>query len=167
MATRHLQKTYGMSARNQLSAATDRTATGARAALESFYYALNHGDFDVLSAVWADDPLALLNNPLGGSLYGSEITDLYRGVLRGAARLNIEFGSIIEYAGPDHVVFAGRETGSYVDPSGNELALAIRTTRYFRFDADAGRWAMLHHHGSIDDPRALRDYQHAARTVAG
>jgi ketosteroid isomerase-like protein len=161
MANRVLPQTFGAGARNQLRRAGDRSAVGARAALETFYYALNQRDFDALAAVWSGDPLALLYNPLGGSVHGTEITDLYRRVLHGAARFEIEFGSIVEYIGPDQAVFAGRETGRYIDQSGAQTPLAIRTTRYFQYDVERGRWSMAHHHGSIDDPDALRAYQQA------
>jgi hypothetical protein len=44
---------------------------------------------------------------------------------------------VIAYHGKGDAVFAGRETGSY------------------------GHWRQYHHHGSIDDPGALRAYQQA------
>ena len=58
-------------------------------------------------------------------------------------------------------VFAGRETGQFTDPGGRGVPLRIRTTRVFAYDQAAGRWGQVHHHGSIDDPDALRDYQDA------
>ncbi|GLI00602.1 hypothetical protein Pa4123_58780 [Phytohabitans aurantiacus] len=58
-------------------------------------------------------------------------------------------------------MFAGRETGSYTTGDGTTVPLEIRTSRYFRYEN--GRWRQYHHHGSIDDPDALRDYQRAIR----
>jgi hypothetical protein len=39
------------------------------------------------------------------------------------------------------------------------LDLRIRTTRWF-VKSD-GRWRQLHHHGSIEEPALLADYQRA------
>lgn len=155
---------YGPSSRNLLPEAASRDLPGAYAALESFYYALNQRDLDVLTAVWSADPQAQLNNPLGGILRGGQaIADLYRGIFEGPVRLTVTFGDFVTYSGPDHAVFAGRETGHY-EVGSTQVPLAIRTTRYFRYDEPAGRWTQLHHHGSIDSPEALALYQ---RAVAG
>ena len=59
------------------------------------------------------------------------------------------------------MVFAGREAGSYPAADGTTVPLDIRTSRYFRYSG--GRWLQYHHHGSIDDPDALRAYQQAIR----
>jgi DnaJ C terminal domain len=42
----------------------------------------------------------------------------------------------------------------------------IRTSRVFSYDFQAGRWEHVHHHGSIDDPAALRAYQEAGRATS-
>ncbi len=151
---------YGTKARNRLVDASDPTADGARAALESFYYALNQRDITVLGSVWSEHPLAQLNNPLGGILRGgSAIIALYRRIFDGSARLQVELADIVEYVGKDHVVFAGRETGTYAVADDTPVPLSIRTTRYFRYDEGISRWTQFHHHGSIDDAEALRAYQ--------
>jgi len=51
-------------------------------------------------------------------------------------------------------VFAGREVGTYSGAGGPSTPLEIRTSRFFAYYG--GRWVQLHHHGSIDDPDALR-----------
>jgi hypothetical protein len=84
---------------------------------------------------------------------------LYDRVFHGPTRVTVTFGDIVEYAGDRHAVFAGRETGGYTVPGAAAVPLAIRTTRYFRYDE--GRWAQFHHHGSIDDAAALAAYQAA------
>jgi SnoaL-like domain len=158
----HVDAEYGPRARNRLAEATSPDLDGARAALESFYYAFNHRDPEVLEQVWVRDPLVQLNNPLGGMLRGADdIARLYRRVFRSPARVEVTFGDIVEYRAADMVVFAGRETGRVGEPAGRSAALHIRTTRVFAFDRPAGRWGQVHHHGSIDDPGALRDYQEA------
>ncbi|AHH97207.1 YybH family protein [Kutzneria albida] len=150
------ERRYGLDSTDRLTEATAPGPEGARAALESFYYALNSRDGAVLSQVWADNPLVQLNNPVGGILHGRQAVDeLYARIFRGALRVRVTFSEVVEYLGERHAVFAGRELGSY----GDGVPLAIRTTRYLRYDQ--GRWSQFHHHGSIDDPAALLAYQRA------
>jgi ketosteroid isomerase-like protein len=152
----------GPGSRNRLHEASDPSGTGAMAALETFYYTLNNHDLDVLRADWADSPLAQLNNPVGGILRGSDaISGLYGKIFGGAVRVQVTFSDVIAYHGVEHALFAGRETGSYTAAGGGgaPVGLEIRTSRYFRYQD--GRWRQYHHHGSIDDPAALRAYQQA------
>lgn len=161
----HPDTEYGPGARNQLAEATSPDPRGARAALESFYYALHHRDPDVLRHVWVGDPLVQLNNPLGGMLRGADdIARLYECIFNSPAHVEVTLGDIVEYQVGDMVVFAGRETGQFTDLAGRGVPLRIRTTRVFIYDQGAGRWGQAHHHGSIDDPDALRDYQQAVAT---
>jgi ketosteroid isomerase-like protein len=154
---------FGPDSVNRLAETADPSVRGARAALESFYYAWHHRDADTLRAVWSDDPLAQLDNPVGGILRGGDaIAGLYQQAFAKAADVRVTFGDVIAYHGQGDAVFAGRETGSYATPDGAPTPLEIRTTRYFRY-AD-GRWRQYHHHGSIDDPDALRAYQQAIRS---
>jgi ketosteroid isomerase-like protein len=153
-------KAYGAESRDRRDKMQAHDFDGARAALESFYYALNHQDLEALAYNWTDDALAQLNNPLGGILRGRDaIRDLYDRILSGGVLVQVTFGDIVEYIGEDHALFAGRETGTYTVRRQEPRALAIRTSRYFRYSGR--RWRQYHHHGSIDDPELLRSYQHA------
>ncbi len=153
---------FGADARNRIDASSNAEPEGFVAALESFYYALAHRDAEVLALVWSDDDLAQLNNPLGGILRGGQaIVDLYRRIFSGRARLDIEFGDFVQYLGEDHALVAGRESGTYTMEGSAPVQLSIRTSRYFRYDSDRGRWRQFHHHGSIDVPAALAAYQEA------
>ena len=151
---------FGPQARNRLDEATDPGRDGAVAALETFYYALNNRDLDALSAVWSQDDLAQLNNPVGGILRsGQAVTDLYRRIFRGRLGLTVTFTDAVTYWWDGAVVFAGREIGEYNGPDGTRVPLTIRTSRVFGYEAQ--RWLQVHHHGSIDRPEELAAYQKA------
>jgi ketosteroid isomerase-like protein len=153
---------FGPDSVNRLAETGDESEQGAWAALESFYYAWHHRDADALRAVWSDHPLAQLDNPVGGILRGGDaITGLYEKALASPADIRVTFGDVVAYYGDGDAVFTGREVGSYISPDGTTIPLEIRTTRYFRYDD--GHWRQYHHHGSIDDPGALRAYQEAIR----
>ena len=153
---------FGADARERLDDAAQATAAGALAALETFYYALNRRDANVLAQVWAAHPLAQLNNPLGGILRGgTDIVEFYERVFAGRARLEIEFADVVQYLGEQHALFAGRESGTYTLDGSEPTPVQIRTSRYFRYDPSRGRWLQFHQHGSSDDPQALADYRHA------
>lgn len=155
---------FGPSSRNRLEDAEDPQSDGAIASLETFYFALNNADLDVLAAVWSDDELAQLNNPVGGIIRsGAAIVDLYRRIFVSGMNVQVRFTDAATYLAQNTALFAGREIGTYLDADGTESVLQIRTTRFFTWHADAGRWRLLHHHGSIDQPDELHRYQQAAR----
>jgi ketosteroid isomerase-like protein len=153
---------FGPEARNRLAETSDPSVTGAEAALESFYYALNSRDLDALRIDWSSNPLTQLNNPVGGIHRGSDsIAGLYERVFGGRLNVQVTFHDVIAYVGERHALYTGRESGGYTARSGEFVPLEIRTTRYFRYED--GHWRQYHHHGSIDDPEALRAYQQAVR----
>jgi ketosteroid isomerase-like protein len=155
---------FGPDARNRLDEGRDPGHDGAVAALETFYHALNNADLDVLRAVWSSDPLAQLNNPVGGIVRsGDAIADLYRRIFAGGMGVQVTFTDAATYLGAGTAVFAGREVGSYNGRDGERVPLRIRTSRVFAWHPEQGRWLQVHHHGSIDDPDALAAYQAAAR----
>ncbi len=153
---------YGPASEMRLQETRGEGIAGARAALETFYYALNHQDAASLEAVWGDDPSVVLYNPLGGIVRGrAEITALYQKMFDSGRGVEIGFNVVDELVGSDYALFVGRETGSYLGAGGSRVPLAIRTTRFFRHTD--GVWRQYHHHGSIDDPDALARYQAAVR----
>lgn len=151
---------YGRDARQRLGETAAPTLDGARAAIETFYFAFNRRSAQTLRAIWLDHPLVQLNNPLGGVLRGIEpIAELYGRIFDGPAQVWVELSDIVEFALDDVAVFAGRERGELV--LGDEhVPLAIRTSRVFAFVPAIG-WRQVHHHGSIDDPELLGRYQAA------
>lgn len=152
---------YGRDARDRLAEASGPTVEGARAALETFYRAFNGVDLALLARVWVDDPLAQLNNPLGGLLHGhAAIAELYGRVFAGPGSAWVELFDVVEGHGDGWAVFMGRERGEY-RRDGVVVPLAIRTSRLFAFDRGRGGWRQVHHHGSIDAPSRLAAYQRA------
>jgi hypothetical protein len=154
---------FGPDARNCLAEAADPGPAGAHAALETFYHAFNRASLELIRAVWLDDPLAQLNNPLGGMLRGrGAITELYARIFAGPVKPWVQFEDIVVMTlGVATVIFAGRERGAY----GN-LDLDIRTTRCFQYMPSAGGWRQVHHHGSIDSPELLRQYRDAVTAAS-
>ena len=158
---------FGPHARNRLTQAADPAPAGAVAALETFYYALNHRDIDAMASVWSTDELAQLNNPVGGiQRGGAEAVTLYRRIFASEIRVEVTFGDAVTYQQPTTAVFAGHESGTYAVAGQAPIPLEIRTSRFFSYDDSVGRWVQLHHHGSVDDPDALRAYQRALLSTA-
>lgn len=128
-------------------------------ALIAFYRAFNHADLDGLAANWADSDLPSMNNPIGGIRRGwPSIREGYARLFSGRATVRVELHDFTDQGGEDWHLFAGRERGTCATPAGR-LELRIRTTRWFV--RIGGIWRQLHHHGSIDEPALLADYQRA------
>lgn len=155
---------FGPSARNRLNDLGTPGISGAVAALETFYYALNRADLPVLSSVWWSHRLTQLDDPLGGIVRSTtEIVDVYRRSLGLGMDVEVTFTDAATYDLGTAVVFTGRECGAYRRSDGRRVPLDVRASRLFGWDTRRHRWAQLHHHGSIDDPFDLADYQSTAR----
>ena len=161
MQTGKLLQTFGIKASNRLDKANVISIEGAIACLESFYYAFNNKNIDVLRDVWYNNELAQLNNPLGGVIRGiNPITELYNNIFQSNASVTVELQNIIYYHEINTIVFAGVEKGEFKK---NDLTipLTIRTTRCLGYIREQHRWYQLHHHGSIDDADLLKQYKEA------
>lgn len=132
---------------------------GALDALIGFYRAFNGRDLAGLAANWAEGDLPSMDNPIGGIRRGWQaISEGYSKLFDGPARVQVAFHDFTSQGGDDWRLFVGREKGT-CETGGITLDLRIRTTRWFtRID---GVWRQLHHHGSIDEPALLADYQRA------
>lgn len=151
---------FGPESRNRLGETADPSPHGAEAALETFYYAWHCRDAPALRAGWSASPFAQVDSSLGGIVRGGEaIAGLYRRAAASPLNVRLTFEDVIAFYGASDVVYAGRETGSYTARDGSAVPVEIRSTRYFRYEG--GHWRQYHHHGSIDDPDALRAYQQA------
>jgi ketosteroid isomerase-like protein len=136
--------------------------TEPRGALGEFYRAFNGRDLALMQSNWEQSDDAVMNNPLGGIKRGwPEIRSVYERIFAGRAKVQVEFFDYSLHETGDVFWAIGRERGT-VRRGELQLELNIRTSRLFRRD-DSGRWRQVHHHGSIDDPQLLADYQAAVR----
>jgi hypothetical protein len=159
----HTPHSYGRTAANRIYQTNQHSIDGARALLESFYYSFNHCNMDVFSQVLANDELIQLNNPLGGILRGYKpIAELYQRIFTGPASVWVELSDIVEYQSNDMVIFAGREHGEFTKGE-ISISLSIRTSRVIQWLGSDFGWKQTHHHGSIEDPILLAEYQQAVR----
>jgi hypothetical protein len=160
--------------RNLLAESAASGIAGARAALETFYFAFNTRSPDLYQQIWADDPLVQVGTPVAGLVRGSAtITAMAARMLSGAsgpARVQTVLEDIVAYETPELVVFTGREHGSYTGastPDSKDQAMAeladVRSICIFRYITQQGGWRQVYHSVSIDDADQLARYQHAVR----
>lgn len=130
-----------------------------RFALIEFYRAFNSGYLNIMSMNWDQSDLSSMSNPLGGLKRGWEsINEVYRRIFKGPADVYVEFFDYTIHSSGSMFIAVGRERG-YFQQGNNKIDLLIRTSRTYRLIA--GRWRQIHHHGSIDDPELLKQYQTA------
>lgn len=143
----------------EISGSEVRTGSGAVDSLIDFYRAFNDRDLDALAANWAEGETPSMSNPIGGIRRGwPAIRDGYAKLFGGSAIVRVAFHDFTSQGGEDWHIFVGREKGSCVSPHAT-IDLRIRTTRWFT--KSTGVWRQLHHHGSIEEPALLADYQRA------
>ena len=135
-------------------------------ALIGFYRAFNASDLTALAANWADREAPSMDNPIGGLRRGwPAISEGYAKLFSGPAIVRVVFHDFAAQGNNDFHLFVGREKG-YCETRAVRLELRIRTSRWFV--RMRGVWRQLHHHGSIDEPALLADYQRAIlRTPLG
>jgi hypothetical protein len=157
------QNSYGRDSANRIDGVREPGIQGARMLMESFYFAFNNKDLDVFGNVWANHEFIQLNNPLGGILRGYEsIAALYEQIFTGTASVWVELSDIVEFQTEKMIVFAGRESGEFTK-NNRTIPLSIRTSRVIQWFGSETGWKQVHHHGSIDDPHLLDNYQQAVR----
>jgi len=125
--------------------------------LNQFYKAFNTGNMSLMQENWYNDENIAMDNPLGGIKRGwSEIKSVYERIFNGQAKVYVEFYdfTIVDLEGG--FVAVGRERGS-VEIKGKKLELSIRTSRVFKLIGS--NYKQVHHHGSIEAPALLKEYQ--------
>ena len=100
-----------------------------------------------------------MDNPIGGIRRGwPAIREGYAKLFSGPATVRVAFHDFSAQGNNDYHLFVGREKGLCETPA-VRLELRIRTSRWFV--KVRGAWRQLHHHGSIDEPAMLAEYQRA------
>jgi len=126
-------------------------------AIEQFYKAFNSKDMKLMQDNWLASEDIIMNNPLGGIKTGwSEISEVYKRIFLDKVDIQLEFYDyhIHDMDGGFYVV--GRERGK-ISLGDKSLDLKIRTSRIFKLVED--EYKQVHHHGSIENPQLLEQYQ--------
>jgi SnoaL-like protein len=137
--------------RNLLAETAAPGIDGARAALETFYYAFNTRSPDLYQRIWGDDPLVQLESPLAGSVRGSAAIAAFAArMLSGPVRVQTVLDDIVAYVTPELVVFTERERGTITHDNDSEHEATSevsegRTICVFRFIAAQGGWRLVYH----------------------
>ncbi|MBN4054817.1 nuclear transport factor 2 family protein [Nitrospira defluvii] len=125
--------------------------------LVQFYCAFNSGEMKMMSENWAQSDDISMDNPLGGIKRGwAEIEPVYERIFNGPSEVYVEYFDYSIHKTAEVFYAVGRERG-YFRLRGEEIRLAIRTSRIFRKIEE--RWRQVHHHGSIENPQLLTKYQ--------
>jgi hypothetical protein len=128
-------------------------------ALVEFYHAFNARDLKLMNSNWVKSEEASMSNPLGGVRRGwGAIQDVYTKIFAGPAEVYVEFYDYTIHQSDIMFCAVGRERG-HLRINGKHVNLAIRTSRFYRMEC--GKWQQIHHHGSIDNPALLAEYQSA------
>lgn len=130
-------------------------------ALVDFYHAFNSSDLEIMSRNWAQSEHISMDNPVGGIKRGwNEIREVYDRIFNGPAEVYVEFYDYTLHEAGEIFFVVGRERGQF-RVGEKVIQLAIRTSRTYQLID--GRWLQVHHHGSIDNPVLLAEYQQAVR----
>ena len=114
---------------------------------------------DLMQKVWLNNKEASMNNPVGGIMSGwSEIKSVYNKIFNGNAKVYVEFYDFTLHETENMFFVTGRERG-YFENGNTKIELVIRTSR--TFIKRNNEWKQIQHHGSIDNPDLLREYQNA------
>ena len=126
-------------------------------ALAEFYKAFNQRDSTLMAKNWYQGDNTAMDNPLGGIKRGwTEIGSVYDKIFKGPAEVYVEFYDYSLHEFQDCFYAVGREHG-HITVAGEQLELAIRTSRIYQHVQ--GEWKQVHHHGSIENPKLLQQYQ--------
>lgn len=142
---------------------TDAVPGTPRAALIDFYRAFNQRNMVLMANNWLPGDVPSMSNPLGGVKRGwAEIESVYQRIFNGPALVYVEYYDVSITETGDMFCAVGRERGGF-KTEGAEIELAIRTTRIYQ--RHETHWRQLHHHGSIENPALLHDYQSAVMST--
>ena len=145
--------------------ASNKDASHPIGALNEFYHAFNHQNFTEMKSNWLQSSNAVMANPLGGIRRGwSEIEGVYQRIFDGKAKVYVEFYDYSILEGDGFFQAIGKERG-HADVDHEHLNLDIRTSRLFLLQGN--RYKQIHHHGSIENPQLLNQYQTSIKNTQG
>ncbi len=125
-------------------------------ALSEFYAAFNQRDLEKMGQVWAQTDEAVIINPVGITRGWEEIRAAYTRMFRGPGSGQVEFYDYSVHADREFFYAVGRERGEF-RREGTSLPLDARATNICKYIG--GRWRLVHHHVSLDDPKTLAAFQ--------
>jgi hypothetical protein len=139
--------------RNLLADVTIPGIDGARAALETFYYAFNTRSVDLLRQIWADDPLAQVETPLVGLIRGySNISAVYDRMGGNQVQIKTVLDDVVAYISPGLSVFTERERATSTKTGEHGAIteeLSGRSICVFQYRAEVG-WRLIYHKITLD-----------------
>ncbi len=127
--------------------------------LAEFYAAFNQRDLEKMAQVWAPSDEAVIINPVGITRGWQEIRAGYARMFSGPGSGQVEFYDYSVQVDGELCYSVGRERGEFRQP-GTSIPLAARTTNILKLIG--GRWRLVHHHVSMDDPEMLAAFQRAS-----
>ena len=132
-----------------------------RQALAQFYRAFNNKDEALMAACWDQSSPVTNANQLGG-IQGSrdEVLDRYQKIFQAPFHVYAEFVEFGLYDFDEFCVVLGHEQGTF-EKDGEKFSFRTRDTRILR--RVNGKWLQVHHHGSFEDPKLLKQFQDAAK----
>jgi hypothetical protein len=154
-----MQKTFNTKPETSVITGSEHpeTTNSPYAALVEFYNAFNTRNLDIMTRNWNNSDEASMSNPLGGIKRGwNEIQEVYKKIFNGTAQVYVEYYDYTLLQTDNMFCTAGRERGHFLS-NNNKIKLEIRTSRIYRYNNN--RWQQIHHHGSIDNPELLSQYQ--------
>ncbi len=126
--------------------------------LSEFYAAFNQRDLEKMAQVWAPSAEAEIINPVGMTRGWEEIRAGYTRMFSGPVSGQVEFYDYSVHADGELCYMVGRERGEF-RREGTSIPVVARTTNILKLIG--GRWRLVHHHVSLDDPKTLAAFQQA------
>lgn len=127
-------------------------------ALAQFYAAFNRRDLEKMTQIWSQTDEAVIINPVGITRGWEEIRAAYARMFSGPGSAQVEFYDYSVHEDGELFYAVGLERGEF-RREGTRISLAARATNIFQWID--GRWRLVHHHVSLDDPKTLSAYQQA------
>ena len=126
-------------------------------AVHQFYNAFNNRNLELMQANWSHSEFIRMANPIGGIRKGwLEILEGYKKIFSSNHKVFVELFDFQFISSDKMFVITGRERG-HLEAEGKKLDLRIRTTRIYHLEG--AKWKQVTHHGSIDEPKLLDEYQ--------